>query len=70
MLNIIKTEREYDAALERIHTLMHMDLEDNSPESDELEELALLIENYENIHYPIASPNCVDATLFRTEQNK
>ncbi|MBD2755767.1 hypothetical protein [Spirosoma validum] len=54
MLKTIETEVEYDSALERVHTLIQMDLEDNSPESDELEALALLLQNYESIHYPIA----------------
>lgn len=68
MLKIIKTETEYDAATERIYDLMQMDLEDNSPESDELEALALFVEDYESRHYPIAPPNPIEAITFRLEQ--
>lgn len=68
MLKVIKTEREYEDALEHVYNLMQMDLEDNSPESDELEALALFIEAYESRHYPIGPPNPIDAIIFRLEQ--
>lgn len=68
MLKIIKTETEYDAAIERICDLMQMGLEDNSSESDELEALALFVEDYERRHYPIAPPNPIEAITFRLEQ--
>ncbi|RAJ90820.1 HTH-type transcriptional regulator/antitoxin HigA [Larkinella arboricola] len=68
MLKVIKTEQEYENALERVYELMQLDLEDDSPESDELEVLALLVEHYEQAHYPIAPPKPIDAILFRLEQ--
>lgn len=68
MLKVIKTEEEYEAALERVFNLMQIDLVDNSPESDELEALALFIEDYENKHYLIAPPSPIDAITFRLEQ--
>jgi len=68
MLKVIKTESEYENALERVYTLMQMDLVDDSPESDELEVLALFIEDYEARHYPIAPPTPIEAITFRLEQ--
>lgn len=68
MLKIIKTEAEYNAAIERIYDLMQMDLADDSPESDELQALALFVEDYESRHYPIAPPNPIQAIVFRLEQ--
>lgn len=68
MLKVIKTEEQHEKALERAYVLMQMDLEADSEESDELEVLSLLIEDYENKHYLIASPNPIDAIQFRLEQ--
>lgn len=68
MLKLIKNEHEYDAAIDRIYDLMQMDLVDDSPESDELDTLALFVEDYERRHYPIAPPNPIDAITFRLEQ--
>jgi HTH-type transcriptional regulator / antitoxin HigA len=56
----IRTERDYEAALVRIECLMMAQA--NTPEADELEVLATLVERYEDIHYPIA------AIRFRMEQ--
>lgn len=68
MLKVIKTEQEYEAALERVYTLMQLDLADNSPELDELEALSLFVEYYEDKHYPIAVPSPIDAITFRLDQ--
>lgn len=50
----IKTEADYQFALVRVSELM--DAEMNTPEGDELDILATLIESYETKHYPIAPP--------------
>lgn len=68
MLKVIKTEQEYDSALARIYALMQLELIDDSPESDELDALALFVEDYERKQYPIASPSPLDAIKFRLEQ--
>ncbi len=44
------------------------DSEPEMPEGEELELLSLLIDNYENTHFPIDLPNPVEAILFRMEQ--
>jgi HTH-type transcriptional regulator/antitoxin HigA len=51
---IIKTETEYQDALAYIDTLM--DAAPGSPEEEELELFAILVENYENEHFPIKLP--------------
>lgn len=66
MIKPIKNESDYDAALERIDQLM--DASKNTPESDELEVLALLVEQYEASHYPIDLPDPIEAIRFRMEQ--
>ncbi len=63
---VIKTESEYNLALERLEVIF--DAEVNTPEGDELELLSLLIESYENIHYPIELPDPIEAIKFRMDQ--
>lgn len=54
-INAIRTEKDYDLALERVNALFEAKPETN--EFRELEELIALIEKYEEIHYPIPEPN-------------
>jgi len=68
MLKPVKTEAEYMEALARAYELMQMDLREGSVASDELEVLSLLIKEYEQIHYPLAYPNPIEAIKFRLEQ--
>ncbi|MDH3997262.1 MAG: ImmA/IrrE family metallo-endopeptidase [Desulfuromonadales bacterium] len=63
---IIKNETDYEQALERIDALM--DAAAGTPEGDELELLATLVELYEEQAHPVALPNPVDAIKFRMEQ--
>jgi len=63
---VIKNEKEYEAALEYFETLM--DAEPGSPEEEELDLFSLLVEKYEQEHYPIAPPDPIDAILFRMDQ--
>lgn len=63
---ILKTEAEYEAALAQLQKLMHA--KPGTPKADRLELWAKLIEDYENIHHPIETPDPVEAILFRMEQ--
>ena len=63
----IKTEQDYDLALERVNTLF--DARPNTDEADELDILVTLIEKYEKIHYPILEPDPIEAIKFMMEQN-
>ena len=65
-LKIIKTEEEYDKALERLEVIF--DTETGTPEGDEMELLSLLITNYEDEHYPIPDPDPIEAIEFIMEQ--
>jgi HTH-type transcriptional regulator / antitoxin HigA len=62
----IKTEADYDAALARAAALM--DAEVDTPEADELDILATLIEAYEDKHYPMGPPDPIEAIKYRMEQ--
>jgi len=50
-IKILKTEAEYETILICIESLM--DSEPESPQEEELKLLVLLIEEYEDEHYPI-----------------
>ncbi len=63
---VLKTQEDYDQALAYTETLM--DAEPGSPEEKELELFALLIEAYEEEHFPIALPDPIEAIKFRMEQ--
>ena len=63
---IIKTAEEYDQALIRLENIF--DSKPGTTEGEELELLALLIDNYEKEFCPIAFPDPIEAIRFRMEQ--
>jgi HTH-type transcriptional regulator / antitoxin HigA len=62
----IHTEQDYEAALTRIDALM--DAEPGTPEGDELDVLADLVEHYEDKRVPMGFPTPIAAIHFRMEQ--
>ena len=62
----ILTEEEYWQAAERIWELFHA--EPGTPEGDEFEALAALVEAYDAIHCPMKDPTPVGAIEFRMDQ--
>jgi len=65
-LKPIKTETDYRAALERLEEVFDAKL--GTAESDELEVLGLLIDDYENKYYPIEAPDPIEAIKIRMEE--
>ena len=65
-IKAIRSEADYCAALARIEALM--DAEPATPEGDELDVLADLVEHYEEKHVPMGFPSPVAAIEFRLEQ--
>jgi len=65
-IKAIKTEKDYNQALKRLEEIFHAEI--NSPEGDEAEVLTILIEKYEDEHYPIGMPDPIEAIKFRMEQ--
>jgi len=61
----LKTEADYEAALQTIDQLM--DAEPDTPEGDQLDVLVTLVEAYEAKHYPIADPDPIAAIVHRIE---
>ena len=62
----IRSQEDLTDAFARVEQLWGADV--GSPEGDELEILALLIEKYEDEHYPMPASNPVDAAEFLREQ--
>ncbi|RLD56953.1 MAG: transcriptional regulator [Bacteroidetes bacterium] len=65
-IKVLKTETDYNQALKRFESVFHA--QSGSKEGDEAELLSLLIEKYEEEHYPIEAPNPIEAIKFRMEQ--
>lgn len=65
-LKPIKTKKDYTEALERLEKIF--DSKKGTKEGDELEILGILIEKYEEEHFPIGLPDPVEAIKFRMEQ--
>jgi HTH-type transcriptional regulator/antitoxin HigA len=65
-LKPIKTELDYREALKRLEDIFDAKL--GTPESDELEILGLMVDHYENKHYPIEAPDPIEAIKIRMEE--
>ena len=65
-IKTIRSERDLRAAFKRLDVIFQAAA--GTPQADEMEVLAALIEAYENKHYPISPPDPVDAIKFRMEQ--
>jgi len=65
-LKPIKTEKDYQEALERLEIIF--DAQPGTKEGDELEILGILIEKFEDEHFPIELPDPIEAIKFRMEQ--
>ena len=62
----IKTKKDYNQALERLEIIF--DAKKGSMDGDELEVLGILIDKYEETHFPIGLPDPIEAIKFRMEQ--
>ncbi len=62
----IKTKTDYKTTLKRLEEVF--DAEIGTSESDEADILGLLVDDYENKHYPIAPPDPIEAIKIRMEE--
>lgn len=67
-VRVIKTQRDYDAALARLSALMDQELSHDSVVEAELELLALVIESYERSKVVSVNVDPIEAILFRMDQ--
>ena len=66
IIKVLKTEEEYNQALKRLEIIF--DAPVDTPDGDEAELLGILIEKYEEAHYPIDPPDPIEAIKFRMDQ--
>lgn len=64
----IRSEEDLAAAFARMENLWGAEI--GTPEGDELEVLAVLIEKYEDEHYPIPPSAPIEAIRFRMDQQR
>lgn len=62
----IKSESDYREALKRLEIIF--DAAIGTPESDEADVLGLIIDEYEKKHYPIDTPDPIEAIKIRMEE--
>ena len=62
----IKSEADYQDALNRLDVIFNAKI--GTKESDEADILGLLIDDYENIHYPIEAPDPIAAIKIRMKE--
>lgn len=67
-IKVIKSSDDYSHAIARLSALMTLDPEADSIEENELELLALVIEDYERKIVPATVPDPIEAILFRMDQ--
>jgi HTH-type transcriptional regulator / antitoxin HigA len=63
----IRTETEYDEALEEIERYFENEPKPGTPVADRFELLALIVEDYERKRWPIEPPETIDAIRYRME---
>lgn len=67
MIRPLRSESDYDAALEEIERYFESEPKPGTQEGDRFDLLALVIEDYERKHWPIDPPDAVDAIRYRME---
>jgi HTH-type transcriptional regulator/antitoxin HigA len=66
-IKLIGNKRDYEDALTRIEKLM--DAKKGTSEYDELGILSIIVEQYENEHFPVEAPGPIEALKFYMDQN-
>ena len=63
----LRSEADYDAALEDIERYFEKEPKPGTPEADRFDLLALIIEDYERKRWPIDPPKTIDAIRYGME---
>jgi HTH-type transcriptional regulator/antitoxin HigA len=67
-VKIIKSARDYESAMARLSALMSCEIKANSKEENELELLALVIQDFERQTIPPVKADPIETILFRMDQ--
>ena len=65
-IKLIKSEADYRNSLKRLEIIFDAPID--TEDGNEAEILSMLIENYENKHYPIEAPDPIEAIKIRMEE--
>jgi HTH-type transcriptional regulator / antitoxin HigA len=65
----LRSEADYDAALDEIERYFEKEPKPGTPEADRFDLLALIIEDYERKRWPIEPPDAIDAIRYRMEMS-
>ena len=68
LIKPIRTERDHADTLARVDEIFSA--QPGTPEFDELDVLATLLDAYERIHHPIDPPSPIEAIKFRMDQGQ
>ncbi|CAN5416954.1 helix-turn-helix domain-containing protein [soil metagenome] len=68
MTKVIRTEAQYEDALEQVYELLQKHPSLNTAEGDELDLLVTLIEAYEAVHYPMAASDPINYLKNKMQQ--
>ena len=66
VLQTVKTKQDYEAAVERLESISDAPI--GTPESEEADTLATLIDAYEEAHFPIGLPHPIEAIKIRMSE--
>jgi len=67
MIRPLRSEADYDAALEQIESYFENEPKPGTPAADRFDLLALIVEDYERKRWPIEPPDTIDAIRYRME---
>jgi len=67
LIRPIRSEADYDAALGEIERYFEDEPKPGTPEADQFDLLALVIEDYERKQWPIMPPDTIEAIRYRME---
>jgi HTH-type transcriptional regulator / antitoxin HigA len=67
MIRPLRSEADYEAALEEIERYFEKEPKPGTLEADRFDLLALIIEDYERKHWPIEPPDAIDAIRYGME---
>lgn len=62
----VKNKKDYDRTMKMIESLLHC--APGTKEAEILEVLSILVDEYENKHFPIEAPDPIEAIKYRMDQ--
>lgn len=67
-LKIIKTKKQYLAFLNWVDDMFDKKVKPNTPEGEQVQVALLLIQQYEDVHYPIPYPDPIEAIKLKMQE--